>query len=140
MRPDHALTESVSGDWQADRRRQPTLGATSIKHLADSADMDRVVLDGVDEGLFELGGAHLSEQEEQSRRAVTDIALSFGDEPQEGRAHGSGLGQVIQASVLAGSGLSATSRSRWALCSICCSRSQQRACVATTSAPSRMRT
>src|SRR5262245_20668473 len=102
MRSDDEIGVLAAGDGHGDRRRQAARGAPAIDDLADGADVDAVVLEHLDEGFFELGGAGCIEQLEQARRRAADVFTALRDDAKERLAAARGTSEPVEAAVLAG--------------------------------------
>src|SRR5262249_31439236 len=83
------------------RWRKPSFIAATVEHLANSADVDRVALENLDQGLLELGGARPVEQREQTGGDTADVLAALGEQAEERLAGWSGFAKAINAAVVA---------------------------------------
>src|SRR5262245_55057312 len=95
----------LMGNGDGHGRWCTALGTTAIEDLSNGTDVNGIVLEDLDERLFELGGASLSQQMQQARGRGAEIAALVGDDPQKRLAGRGRLAEKIEAAMLPGSGL-----------------------------------
>jgi hypothetical protein len=94
VRTDDEIAVRRRREREQNRRRKPSLIAPTVEHLANSADVDRVAFENLDQGLLEFRSAGPVEQREQTCGDTADILAALGEQAKERLAGRSGFAKT----------------------------------------------
>jgi hypothetical protein len=100
VRRDDERSVLAASDGDRDGRRQSARRAAAVNDLANSADMDGVALERLNESLLELGSANRIEDLQEPGGGAADVFISLGDDAEERLAAARGSGKAIEAAML----------------------------------------